>query len=66
MARKLIDTAKPFGPFGIANREARIYRDTEWNEFVVWLYVDGKRVADSDYHTDDKNDAENTAIRMLG
>lgn len=38
---------------------AKIYRNSDWQEFRVKFYRDGKY--QSDYHTDDKEDAKSTA-----
>jgi len=43
----------------------KIYRDVEWNEFVVKFFVNGQHQVDADYHTDDKNDAVDTAQRFI-
>lgn len=37
----------------------KVYRDAEWNEYVVKLYVGGE--FNGDYRTDDKQDAIDTA-----
>ena len=66
MSRRLIDSAKPFGPFGNAGHEAKIYFDSELEEYSVRLYINGKERQAAEYFTDDKQDAENTAIRMIG
>lgn len=55
MARKLIRT------YFVADREAKVYRDAEWNEFVV-VFHDHSAVSESDYHTDDRDDAMSTAL----
>jgi len=47
---KWIDADNPDGAL-----EAKLYRDTDWDEFVVDYYEDGKKVSDS--HHDDKRDA---------
>jgi hypothetical protein len=40
-------------------------RKNEWGEFVVRAYdQDGKRWPEADYHTDDRQDAEQTAKAM--
>lgn len=57
MARKLIETIKNETLGNIA----KVYRDTEWNEYVVVFCVLGVKQACADYHTDDKEDALNTA-----
>lgn len=42
-------------------REARIYRDSEWQEWRVCFYQDGRHLLNADFHTDDKGDAQHTA-----
>lgn len=39
----------------------KTYRDTEWGEYRVKMYVKGQHLQDADYHTDDKEDALDTA-----
>jgi len=48
-----------------ATHKQRIYRDTDWNEFVVVTRckANGNRV--SSYHTDSEADAVGTGIREL-
>ena len=43
--------------------EVKIYRDSEWDEYVVKCYTDG--VQQGSYHTSDKDDAEGSAKHML-
>lgn len=43
---------------------AKIYRDTEWNEYRVKYSIDGVHAKNSDYHTDDKGDAQRTARKI--
>ena len=43
----------------------RIYRDAEWQEFRVRLYLAGVLQKESDYFTDDKGDALGTSAIML-
>jgi hypothetical protein len=45
--------------------EARIYRDAEWEEWRVKLYIHGNHQKDADYHTNDKSDACHTAEAMV-
>ena len=41
---------------------AKIYRDSEYDEYIVKFYdADGKYLSEADYHTDDKQDAVDTA-----
>ena len=44
----------------------KVYKDSEWNEYICRLFVNGKEMVDSAYHTDDKLDALDTANSMLG
>lgn len=41
---------------------AKIYRDAEWNEYRVKFFKDGEYQPNSDYHSDTKTDAYETAI----
>jgi hypothetical protein len=66
MSLRLIDSATPFGPFGNAGHIAKIHWNSEFQEYRVRLYINGKPCPNADYFTDDKQDAENTAIRMVG
>lgn len=43
---------------------AKVYRDTEWNEYVV-RYLVGQKMAGTSHH-DDKQDAINTANVEVG
>lgn len=45
--------------------QAKIYRDAEWDEYVVVFFRDGKRLPDADYHTGDWDDADATAQAVL-
>ena len=47
------------------NKSVAVYRDTDWGEFIVRFYVDDEWDEDSDYHTDDKQDAFDTAKHWL-
>ena len=40
---------------------AKVYRDTDWNEYRVKFFECGIHQVESDYHTDDKDDALDTA-----
>jgi len=41
--------------------KAIIYHDAEWNEYRVKFHQHGTYQTESDYHTDDKEDAQDTA-----
>lgn len=47
------------------NKEAKVYKDTEWGEFRVKHYTGGKHHANADYHTDDVDDAHGTAKQHI-
>lgn len=49
----------------VGQYRARVYRDTEWDEFRVRFYCHAQHLEDADYHTDDKRDAMNTAVAEL-
>ena len=44
---------------------AKVYKDSEWGEYRVKHYTDGKHHVKADYHTDDKEDAHGTAKSWL-
>ncbi len=44
---------------------ARVFRDQDSREFVVRLYEGGKHYEPADYFTDDREDAEGTALLMV-
>ena len=44
---------------------AKVYRDTEWNEFRVRFFDTDGHLTESDYHTDDKSDALDTAATIV-
>lgn len=48
-----------------AEATAKIYRDTDWNEYRVKFYVQGQHMQNADYHTDSKEDATGTAHAQL-
>ena len=45
---------------------AEIFHDSDWDEFRVKFYNDGTYQKRADYHTDDAEDAQNTARVQLG
>lgn len=47
------------------SRCAKVYRDSEWDEYHVKHYKDGKHQTKADYHTDDKDDAHGTAKHFV-
>lgn len=57
---RLIDTIRN----NRTNQAAKVYRDSEWNEYRVRFYQDGHVQPAQDYHTDDKQDALDTARRV--
>jgi hypothetical protein len=43
----------------------KTYRDTDWNEYRVKTYIEGQHQIDADYHTEDKQDALDTARAIV-
>lgn len=60
MAKRLIHTETHTTGTGTVHT-AKVYRDSEWNEWVVKYAVDNHLLKKSDYHTDCKDDAIVTA-----
>lgn len=44
---------------------AKVYRDSEWQEYRVRLYLNGELNTAADYFTGDKADAIDTAAAMV-
>ncbi|MNG20493.1 hypothetical protein D3C85_384920 [compost metagenome] len=44
---------------------AKIFWNSEWEEFQVVPYIKGKKISDAAYYTDDKEDAISTAEYMV-
>ena len=42
-------------------KQSKVYKDTEWGEYRVKFYKDGKHLGKADYHTNDVDDAHGTA-----
>lgn len=55
--RKLTSFSSTSGQY----RTATVYRDAEWDEYRVRFYREGVYQEGADYHTDDKQDAMDTA-----
>ena len=47
------------------NVAVKVFKDTEWGEYIAKLYVNGTEYKPASYHTDDKQDAIDTANAML-
>jgi hypothetical protein len=47
------------------SKSYKLYKDTDWGEYRVKFYEDGKHLTKADYHTDDKQDALDTAENFL-
>ena len=52
---------EPSIPSGLGTR---VVFDNDWNEYIVQAYLQGRRHADADYHTDNKFDALGTASAL--
>lgn len=59
MAKRLIQETNLNGV------KVRVMKDSEWNEYVVTVSIGGVKQDDSSYHTDDKQDAIDTASLIL-
>ena len=64
MTRRLVATATNEA-HGAALREADVYRDSDWQEYVVRLILAGRPYRPADFHTGDLADAIQTAERMV-
>jgi hypothetical protein len=50
----------------VGNRETRVYRDTDWDDYIVKYFVDGQHLTEADsHHWDDKQGALDTAKQWL-
>ena len=59
---ELSESLKLIGNHGDGQHTAKVYKDTDVNEYHVRFYKDGQHLGDdSNYYTDDKDDANNTA-----
>lgn len=48
-----------------AEATAKVYHDTEWGEYRVKFYLNGIWQVNADYHTEDKQDAFDTAHAIV-
>lgn len=48
-----------------AEATAKVYHDTEWSEYRVKFYLNGIWQVNADYHTEDRQDALDTARAQL-
>lgn len=46
-------------------KSAKIYKDPDWDEYRVKHYQDGQHLSKADYHTDDMDDAHDTATNFV-
>lgn len=60
MAKRLVHTAKHTTGMGIVHT-AKVYRDSEWSEYVVQFAKDRNTNFKASYHTTDVADAKDTA-----
>ena len=61
MTRKKIAEFDP--PDG--DKGAKVYRDSEWNEYRVVFYRSTVKQEGADYHTSDRQDALDTAASFV-
>ena len=63
-ADQIEEGLRKIGQYEVGNKKATVHRDAEWGEYRVKHHVDGKHQGeDSDYHTDDKEEAHHYAKR---
>jgi len=46
-------------------KTAKVYKDSDWDEYRVKHFKNGKHLSDGDYHTSDKDDAHGTAKQFI-
>jgi hypothetical protein len=61
MAKRLVNTVQD----AKSVRIAKVYKDPEYNEYVVKFYENGKYHANADFFTDNKEDANGTATMWI-
>lgn len=61
MARKILSIHSN----SLTLASAKVYRDTDYGEFVVVFYRQGVKQVGANYHTDDRKDAESTAAHFV-
>jgi hypothetical protein len=49
----------------VSERQVKVYRDSEWQEFRARLFIAGVPQHDADYHDSDKESCISTAKFML-
>lgn len=59
------EALKLIGTHEEGRHKATVHRDAEWNEYRVKVHTDGVHQKESDYHTDDKQDAHDTAKHIV-
>jgi hypothetical protein len=53
------------GVHGAGSKSAKVYKNNEFGEYQVKHYTNGEHHKDADYHTDDKQDANETAKKHV-
>lgn len=46
-------------------KTGKLFFNSDWDEFVVQLWINGVHQAGADYHTDDRQDAKDTMKHMV-
>jgi hypothetical protein len=60
------ESVKIVSKHGDGKHTAKVYKDSDWDEYRVKFFKDGKHVGeDGDYHTDDLDDAKSTAESQI-
>ena len=65
MSRKLVAQTTSTTRPGV---DIKVYKDTEWGEYIVYFVIEGKRDEPSSYHTlgDSSTDKAEAIATMLG
>lgn len=63
---EIVEGMKIVSKHGEGQHTAKVYKDSDWNEYRVKYFKDGNHVGeDADYHSDDLDDAKSTADTEL-
>lgn len=66
MSTEVNESMRIVAKHGDGRHTAKVYKDSDWGEYRVKFYTDNKHVGeDADYHTDDMEDANDTAKSAL-
>jgi hypothetical protein len=64
-ATEIVESLKLLKTYTAGNHAAKVYKDTDWDEHRVKFFSGDTHHKDADYHTDDVEDAHDTAKTQL-